>query len=194
MGLFRKFLDLDKEALLFFNGLGSAEYDKYWIFISEKWTWYPVYFLLLMILFHLYGFKKLLFILLFIILAIVISDQITVFIIREWVERPRPCFEPDLSKTLRLPLGCSGTFGFWSAHASNAFALAVFLGNIMQKKIKYSFAILLIWAGLTAYSRMYLGLHYPTDILCGSIFGALVGFSLYKIFMKIFPKFHLNKR
>ncbi len=186
-------LDWEKHIFIFLNNLGCEPYDAFWLFLSERFTWIPTYFLLLLIVYHTFGTKTFFRIIIFIFITILISDQLTSTVFRPLIARPRPCHDAEILTQIRLLReGCGGAFGFWSAHASNAFALAVFLGNIFYKKYKYAIYLLLIWASLVAYSRIYIGVHLPFDIIAGAIFGSLIGYSMYKIFSMIFPYYHIK--
>jgi undecaprenyl-diphosphatase len=79
--------------------------------------------------------------------------------------------------------GCGGRYGFFSGHASNSMAIAIFSGLMLKKRFKYIIYILIIWAVIMAYSRIYVGVHYPLDVLCGMVFGALSGFMFYRLNM-----------
>ncbi|MGB5363970.1 MAG: phosphatase PAP2 family protein, partial [Aureibaculum sp.] len=84
---------------------------------------------------------------------------------------------------------CGGKFGYFSGHASNSMAVAVFAGLLLRNKYKYLAFLLLFWAALMAYSRIYIGVHFPLDVISGMIFGAFSGWLYYKIIMYIQTKF-----
>lgn len=148
--------------------------------ISGRIIWAPVYLSILIFL----GFKykrKFLIILIFIILAVTLSDQLSV-LMKNLTQRLRPCQEPALAGLVHLINNeCGGMFSFVSSHATNSFDVA-FLSLSFIKKRWYSISII-IWALVIGYSRIYLGVHYPGDVLCGSILGALIGWSMYKCYI-----------
>ena len=114
---------------------------------------------------------------LFAVLTVVLTDQISSSFIKPFFERPRPCRDPILMNQIRMLLnGCSGGYSFTSSHATNHFGFAVYiyltLGNIIGKW-KYAF---LVWAAVIAYGQVYVGVHYPLDIICGALLGTTIGF------------------
>jgi undecaprenyl-diphosphatase len=166
--------ELDRELFLFLNGLGHPYLDQFMIWMSAKLVWIPLY--LLIIFFLIKKFKRQAWIpILLIIAAVGLSDFITSGIMKPFFERLRPCKDPDLTG-LVVNIGGCGRYGFASSHAANTMALAVFLHLIYRN----SYTVLLIlWALVVSYSRVYLGVHYPGDILVGMIIGALLSAGLY---------------
>jgi len=123
---------------------------------------------------------------------ILISDQLSVHAFKEVFQRYRPCHNLEIMTQVHLIDGrCGGKFGFISSHASNCFALAVFVGLLLKPNYKFILPALLFWAALVGYSRIYVGVHYPLDILAGAIFGGIVGWIVYKIFEKVNHRFNL---
>jgi len=148
----------------------------YWI--SVKWLWIPLYAFLLYLIIKEYKWKSLI-ILLFIAVLITLSDQLSVHLFKNAIQRLRPCHNPAIMDQVHLVKDhCGGQFGFISSHASNSFALAVFLIGILGKRFKHFSALILVWAVLVSYSRIYLGVHYPGDVIVGGIFGCLLGYIL----------------
>ena len=174
-----KILTLDKELLIFLNGLGSSTFDPFWMVITKQSNWTPFFLILLYLIFKKVGVKQTLYLLVFIIVLITISDQFT-NIVKETFQRLRPCTDPNINSLIRV-VKPSETFSFFSGHASNSMAVSSFLYFILKDKFKY-FGLLFLWPLIFAYSRIYLGLHYPTDIICGYIHGFILGFLFYKLF------------
>lgn len=176
-------LALDEKYFLQLNHAGIAFFDPIMLFITHKFSWIPFYAFLVYLIFKQKG-KEGFWILLSIIALITLADQGSVQLFKNVFERLRPCHALD---TVRL-VGdrCGGQFGFISSHASNTFALAVFLGNILQKKTL--FFGLFIWAALVAYSRIYVGVHYPLDILGGMLWGTFVALVVFNIYSLIREK------
>lgn len=162
----------DKQAMIFLNNLGSSTFDPFWILVSEKWFWIPLYVIFLYFLYKNFNKKSLFYILLFIALGITASDQIA-NIFKFGFERLRPCHDPSLEGLLR-EVKCGGKFGFYSAHSSNSFFVATYLTMLLGKKIKQLPYFLFVWAAIVAYSRVYLGMHFPGDIIIGAIMGILL--------------------
>lgn len=162
----------DKQAMIFLNNLGSSTFDPFWILVSEKWFWIPLYVIFLYFLNKNFNKKSLFYILIFVALGITASDQIA-NIFKFGFERLRPCHDPSLEGLLR-EVKCGGKFGFYSAHSSNSFFVATYLTILLGKKIKQLPYFLFVWAAIVAYSRVYLGMHFPGDIIIGAIMGILL--------------------
>ena len=162
----------DKQAMIFLNNLGNSTFDPFWILVSEKWFWIPLYVIFLYFLYKNFNKKSLFYILLFVALGITASDQIA-NIFKFGFERLRPCHDPSLEGLLR-EVKCGGKFGFYSAHSSNSFFVATYLTMLLGKKIKQLPYFLFVWAAIVAYSRVYLGMHFPGDIIVGAIMGILL--------------------
>ena len=181
--MLEKLLQLDKELLLFINGINSPFWDNFFWFYTDTAIWIPFYILIAAAVIYRQNTKGLL-TLLFIGLVIVLCDQISSSIIKETVERLRPSHEPDLEGIVRLLHNKkSGKFGFISAHAANTFGLAMFT-TLLFKKWWYGIFIF-IWAVLNSYSRIYMGLHYPGDILGGMILGLITGCLIFLLYKKL---------
>ncbi|WP_422107857.1 phosphatase PAP2 family protein [Winogradskyella sp.] len=176
-----KLLDLDTELFVYLNGLGSPSWDWLWLAITNKLTFVPLYALLLFLIYKKLGWKALLMIMLSITLMILFTDQ-TTNLVKRSVLRFRPCACDEIKDMIRfIAERCSSNRSFFSGHASNSMAAAVFGGLVLRSYFKNLIFILLFWAFLVAYSRIYVGVHFPIDILCGMTFGALSGFGFYKL-------------
>ena len=174
-------LQYDKELFLFLNGLGSDTWDAFWMVYTTKYTWIPLYAFLLYLIYKNYNTKILLFTIVVIVLMIISTDQIT-NVFKHGLERLRPCHDPTIQSIMRLVKeSCGGKHGFFSAHASNSMAVAVFAGLMLRNAYKRAVFLLLFWAALMAYSRIYVGVHYPLDVMCGMIFGAISGYAFYTL-------------
>lgn len=169
-------LKWDSQLFLFLNGLHSPFWDPIMIFASGKLTWLPLYLLLIYFIARKYQWKTLWW-LLAITIVIVATDQISAGLFKNGFQRLRPCHTPELQNYIHLVGKCGGQYGFISSHAANTFGVAVFLSFLFSKRwVTYS---LLVWAAFVSYSRIYLGVHFPGDVICGAIVGAGIGISLW---------------
>ena len=166
-------LSPDIELFVYLNNLGNATFDPFWIFVSGKWSWIPFYFILLYLIIKNFKVKFVLYILLFLTLGIVVSDQLA-GIFKFGILRLRPCHDPSLEGLIR-EVECGGQYGFYSSHASNTFLLATYISLLLKNKYRFLPIILFIWCSVVAYSRVYLGVHFPLDIAMGSLMGFLIG-------------------
>lgn len=183
-------LELDRELFLYLNNLGSETWDDLWLIITNKLTFIPLYALLLYFIYKKYGLKPLLLMVLVISVMITFTDQIT-NVFKDSFMRARPCRADGVSDLARFVAERCGKYGFFSGHSSNSMAAAVFGGLILRPYFKNLIFILLFWSFIVAYSRIYVGVHYPLDIICGMTFGALSGFMFYKL-AKYLIKRYLN--
>jgi undecaprenyl-diphosphatase len=148
--------------------------------ISGKLIWVPLYLSILIFLGVKYK-RKFLIILIFIIVAATFADQSSV-IVKNIVHRLRPCNEPSLIAIVHLVNGeCGGIYGFVSSHAVNSFDVALLSLSFIRKRW-YSISIIL-WAGIISYSRVYLGVHYPGDVICGALLGSFIGWGIYRLYV-----------
>lgn len=176
-----KIIHLDKELLVFLNGLGSPTYDGLWLVITKQLYWTPLFLLFFYFLQKKIGWKNFGFYVLFMIGLIVVCDQ-TANLFKWYFQRLRPCNDAELMHIIRL-VKTSPSFSFFSGHAVNSMATAVFSYAIIKNYYKHSYVVFL-FPLIFAYSRIYLGLHFPGDILTGYFFGAIFGFICYKLYQK----------
>lgn len=181
-------LQYDKNLFLFLNNLGTESWDVFWMTYTTKFYWIPLYATLLYLLYKNNDKKTFLLTVLVIALMVSFTDQVT-NLFKHGFERLRPCHEEGVKEFMRIVRkGCGGKYGFFSGHASNSMAVAVFSGLLLRSKYKYLIFLMLFWAALMAYSRIYVGVHYPLDVFCGMTFGAISGYTFYKL------KGYLGKR
>lgn len=178
-------VELDQQLFLYLNSANSPFWDSVMHFLSMTSVWIPLYLAILTYLGMTYK-RKFLIIIFFLIIAVALTDQ-TALLIKNTVERLRPCHEPALQGLVHIVNGeCGGTFGFVSSHAANSFNVALVSLLFIRKKW-YSVSIL-IWAAAISYSRIYLGVHYPFDVICGALLGAFIGTCIYRIYSLLTAK------
>ncbi|MBC2839977.1 phosphatase PAP2 family protein [Robiginitalea sp. SC105] len=174
--------DLDREWFLKLNGTGTEAWDGFWLFLSDKWLAIPFYLLLLLVAWRDLGWRRLLLLLLFVALLITCTDQLSNFF-KVGVGRLRPCHDPALQPFVRLVKdSCGGRFGYFSAHAANALGLAAFFTTLWGRRRLGWGVLLLLWASAVGFSRVYLGVHFPFDVLTGFAAGALFGWLFARLF------------
>lgn len=168
---------IDTKLFIFFNSFNSPFWDNIMWWISGSKSWIPMY--LIIVAFIIYKFKwKAIITLIFIALVVTLADQISVKAFKEVFQRLRPCHNPDLQDIVHIVRNkCGGQYGFVSSHAANTFAVAAFLSQLF-KNCKFT-TFIFIWAAIVSYSRVYLGVHYPFDVICGGMLGTTIGFLLY---------------
>lgn len=176
---------IDTELLIFLNNLGNKSWDPMWLSITDKFTFLPLFILIIFFLFKKNGTKGLLVILLFISVLILFTDQFT-NVVKDFTQRLRPCRLDELQGLLRdIDIRC-GKYGFFSAHAANSISVTIFIINCVDESVKkFLKPVLILWVMIFSYSRIYLGVHYPLDTIFGLSFGIFSGF-LFKYIYNYF--------
>lgn len=175
--MLEKIQSLDTQLFLYLNSLGSPAYDDLWLLITKQAYWTPFFLLLAYLLYQKIGLKNLGIVLIFIALILLFCNE-SVELCKVIFKRLRPCNNPAINDSIRI-VHQSNTYSFFSGHAANSMATMTFLFLILKKQYHYIFLIFL-YPLIFAYSRIYLGVHYPTDILTGYVFGGLYGIIFYK--------------
>ncbi|MEI6754667.1 MAG: phosphatase PAP2 family protein [Paludibacter sp.] len=182
---------LDTQLFLLINGLHSPFFDNFMWIVSTKFSWIPLYLSVLYLLIRTHK-KESIWIILSIVLSIVISDQLASGLLKELVKRLRPSHVDDLKSVIHLVKGYEGSlYGFASSHAANSVGFALLTSLIFTDRF-YSLSML-FWALLVSYSRVYLGVHYPGDILGGIVIGTSAAFFCYWLIYKIKPQLLTHK-
>ncbi|MCK5730522.1 MAG: phosphatase PAP2 family protein, partial [Draconibacterium sp.] len=182
-------LEFDKELFLYLNSFHNNFWDTIMLMVTRKETWAPLYLIIIFYVVKNYRNKSIL-ILLFMGLTILASDQISV-LIKESVQRLRPVHEPAIADIVHNVFRKGGLHGFVSSHATNMFAIFIFTTRIFKNR-SYFF-LMLFWAVIVSYSRIYIGVHYPLDIIGGAFLGCLLGVIFYKLLMFIENHFFISR-
>ncbi len=173
---------IDQQLLLYLNGLHSEYFDKFMYTVSGKYEWIPLYTVLLGFIIWRYRWKSL-WILLGIVVLITLSDQLA-NLLKDGVKRFRPCKDPEIGHLVHLVNDyCRSSYGFVSGHAANSFALAAFVSLLYQHR--WVTVSMVFWASVVSYSRIYLGVHYPGDVLCGALLGAVLAMLVYRLLKQL---------
>jgi len=168
---------IDTEIFLFLNGIHSPAWDKIMWWITETKSWIPMYAIIVGYIIYKFRWKALIS-LIFIALVVTLADQISVHGFKDVFQRLRPCHNPALENIVHLVNNkCGGSYGFVSSHAANTFGVAFFLSFLFKNR--YFSVFIFIWASVVSYSRIYLGVHYPFDVLGGAALGGIIGFTVY---------------
>lgn len=179
-------LELDKVITLAINGCHSPFFDNFFYIYTQTWTWLPAILILLVWMWRKWGIRSL-YVVAGIAFCILLSDQISSSLLKPLVARLRPTHNPEISDLIHIVNGYrGGQYGFVSSHAANATTFVTFTALLFRNKI---YTILLsLWAFLTAYSRVYLGVHYVGDVLCGALVGVLMGVGVYFVLKSLLEK------
>lgn len=186
--MLEKIIELDKSLFVFLNNLGSKPFDGIWLLITQQLNWTPFFLILLIILYKKIGTKQLLLVLVTIAALIAFTNEMT-DLIKFSVQRIRPCGDIELKGMIRI-VKSSETFSYFSGHAANSTAVMMYVFLILRRFYKYSY-VLFLYPLIFAYSRIYLGLHFPLDIISGYIFGSCTGILFYKIYIFIIQKYNI---
>ena len=184
--MLEELLRLDSNLLVYLNGLGSSWRDPIWLAITRQQNWTPLFLFLLYLLYKRLGLEKTLLAIGIIALLVLFTDQSTNFV-KGHYGRLRPTNNILINLGMRQ-VQMRYSFSFWSGHAANSMAVTLFVYLICRKYIKY-IGFFFLWPLIFAYSRIYLGLHYPSDILSGYLFGLIGGFLAYLLFQFIDKKY-----
>lgn len=184
-----KLIEFDRSVFVYLNSLGSEAFDPFWRLITNQLSWIPVFAILLYLAFKRLGWRHAVLVILMIAVVVALTDQ-SVNLIKSTIQRLRPVNEPALEGLMRI-VERRRSFSFVSGHAANSMAVAFLVYRILHPYIKYV-GFFFIWPAIFAYSRIYLGLHYPGDILMGYLWGLFTGFLVLKIYIylrdRFFPK------
>ena len=184
----------DIKLFLFLNGKHIPFFDTIMCLMSDIYSWIPLYLGFLYLIYKKCNLKMAAASLLFMTLIIFLCDRLSVFAFKDVFKRYRPCHNLAISHLVYTLNGyCGGLYGFVSSHAANSFGLALFSGNMLKKEYKWLSILIFFWAAAVAYSRIYLGVHYPGDVLGGAIFGGVCGWLVFRLFLIFRNYFYESK-
>ncbi|MGG7033752.1 MAG: phosphatase PAP2 family protein [Flavobacterium sp.] len=177
-----KLIALDKSLFVYLNGLGSETFDSFWLLITKQTSWIPLFLLLAYIIYRKMGLKQTVILLLFVAALVTITDQ-TANLFKHGFARLRPCNDSEINSLIRI-VKSTKSFSFFSGHAANSMAVCLFVFLNLKKYFSKYFRFIFFWPLIFAYSRIYLGLHFPLDILTGYAIGATYGFLMFQVYKK----------
>ena len=174
--IFQSLQSFDQSLFVYINQVATHPLtDTLMPFFRESTLWIPFYLFLIVFVFVNFGKKGWVW-LLFTFITVLLTDQFSSSIIKNWAQRPRPCADPLLYGQVRLLLDhCSGGYSFTSSHATNHFGVATFLFVTLGRYFGNWKYLLFIWAALICYAQVYVGVHYPLDVVFGALLGFLIG-------------------
>lgn len=168
--------------MVLINGMGSENWDGFWLAITNQLSWIPLYLLFFYLIFKSLGWKRGVGLLLLTALMVTFSDQFTVFL-KNYFERLRPNRDPSINDVIRI-IKNNSSFSFVSGHATTSSAVTLLMYLTLKKYYKYTI-FFFIWPVLFSYSRMYLGVHFPLDVCTGAVLGLLIGYLFYRFSLKL---------
>lgn len=178
--MIEKIITLDKELFLYLNGLSSNRFDWLWLIITKQASWIPVFILIFYLIYKKIGLKNLGILILFIAVLITFTDQ-TCNLFKNHFQRLRPCNVPEYKGIIKA-LHETSSYSFYSGHATNSMAAVMFVYLIIRRYYKKAY-LLFVFPLVFGYSRIYIGVHYPIDILTGYFFGIIYAMLFYKLFL-----------
>jgi len=181
--LLDRLLQIDTELLIFLNNLGSEQWDSFWFFLTNQFSWSPLFAFLLFLIFKKFGWKNGVLLLLFLIVLITFSDQFT-NLIKNTFERLRPCNTEGVIEQIRNFNYKPSSYSFYSGHAASSMTFSFFVILLLKSHFKYIW-VLLLFPLLFGYSRIYLGVHYPLDIVSGYFAGIFFGYLFFLLQKKL---------
>jgi undecaprenyl-diphosphatase len=180
---------LDRDLFLCLNGYHSSLTDELMFYISQVWVFIPLFAYWLYLVFKKYGWKKTLLMTAFLGLLIALTDQSSNQV-KHGVKRYRPSHNLEIMEQVHILHDYrGGQYGFFSGHSANCFGIAMLLFLVFSKRSIWFRSSFFLWAAVTAYSRIYLGVHYPSDIFIGFLVGLFWGYAVYRLMNYLFKKY-----
>ena len=184
--MLNKLLQWDEDLFLLLNGAGSESFDSFWVFISSTRSAIPLFIFIIFLVVKKHG-KSFWQGLILILIVVSLADLSSVHCFKNVFMRLRPSHAPELADQIRLLVSKGGLYGFVSSHAANFFAIAGIVSALLSER-KYLPYLLYSWATLVAYSRIYVGKHYPLDVIGGALLGFVIAKVIWCFFKKIKEK------
>lgn len=186
--MFERLIQLDIKLFLWLNSLHSDFFDSIMNFVSGHMEWLPLYLILLGLIIYKYKWKSI-WVILSIVIAIALADLVSTRIFKEQIQRLRPSHNPDLAGKVHLVKNYTGgLYGFVSSHAANSFCLAVFIIRLFHNRLIR--IVMLTYAIIVSYSRIYLGVHYPGDIIGGALLGTLIATGIFYLYQYLTTRYY----
>ena len=179
--MIEKLLEWDIEAIIYLNNLGSQQFDLFWLITTNFLTWIPLFLFIIILLFLNYSRKETFWIALS-FLSMLMMLTVVIFISKATIGRLRPINDSEINTLLRV-ITKPSDFSFISGHAASSFSIATLALLYLRNKITRTY-LLLIWPILFSYSRIYLGVHFPLDIIAGMLVGIFFAWIFYRMHQK----------
>lgn len=191
--MIEELIKIDHQIFYAINtGLSNAFFDWLLPILREKKTWIPLY--AFIIFFFIWKFRlNGLYFILFFVAAVGIADFGSAGIIKPLVNRDRPCQELGFKDQVISRVACGSGKSFPSSHATDHFAMAIFMITVFYKKWKWIVPLGILWAGTISFAQIYVGVHFPIDIITGVLIGSVIGFLVAKLLIRFVPIFNFNK-
>jgi undecaprenyl-diphosphatase len=175
----------DRELFIWLNNLGIEQYDSFWIFVTQIESWLPLFLFFFILIFYFYGLKKGFVVIFFLLVSFSLTLTFT-NLVKEYVARLRPNNLEALSGLIRI-LQKPTNYSFFSGHASSSFAVTTFVALCIRKHSKWIY-LSFLWPIIFVLSRIYVGVHYPSDLFVGALVGTLIAFLIYWVCKKVLKK------
>ena len=180
--MLERILQWDRETLIYLNSLGIEEYDIFWSTVTNIYTWIPLFLFFFLLIFWKYPRKEAIYVTLT-VLALIAFILLATDLTKVFFGRLRPNNDADVNLLIRV-LHNPSSFSFFSGHAASSFSITTIIVLFLRKKIKWSW-LFYVWPLLFALSRIYVGVHYPVDIIVGTLIGVLSAFAFYNLYSRV---------
>ena len=180
--------NIDQDFFLHLNGMHHPCMDKIMYWFTSRLFWLPLYVCLIYFMWRTLGIKSLI----IFVITITLCDQLSASVCKPWVQRLRPCCDPEIKNIVHLVGTYVGNYGFPSSHAANTFGISMALWLLFKKNYPWIFT-LFTWALLVSYGRIYGGVHYPIDVIAGALLGIVTGWLSYRIYYVLGPPLNIDK-